>query len=107
MDKHSDPKMGARPLKRAIQNLIEDKLAEEVLSGKIQAGDRVQADFEAGEFSYKDALKKWRNESAESFDDAETKPKRTIDQIRSYMKGGSSVPEGISTVDYIRSLREE
>ncbi|MBQ9437278.1 MAG: ATP-dependent Clp protease ATP-binding subunit [Lachnospiraceae bacterium] len=56
VDKHSDPKMGARPLKRAIQNLIEDKLAEEVLSGKIQAGDRVQADFEAGEVVFKNAL---------------------------------------------------
>jgi len=36
-----DEKYGARPLRRAIQNKIEDKLAEEILSGKIKAGDTV------------------------------------------------------------------
>lgn len=38
-----DPKYGARPLKRAIQNKIEDLMAEEILSGRIHAGDRVSA----------------------------------------------------------------
>ena len=41
VDKYSDLKMGARPLKRAIQTTIEDALAEEVLAGKIKAGDMV------------------------------------------------------------------
>ena len=36
-----DEKYGARPLKRAIQNCIEDKLAEEILEGKIKQGDSV------------------------------------------------------------------
>lgn len=36
-----DPKYGARPLKRAIQNRIEDAMAEEILEGKIKSGDRV------------------------------------------------------------------
>ncbi|WP_024865285.1 ATP-dependent Clp protease ATP-binding subunit [Butyrivibrio sp. FCS014] len=36
--KHSDAKMGARPLKRAIQSVIEDQLAEELLKGTITAG---------------------------------------------------------------------
>ena len=36
--KHSDAKMGARPLKRAIQSTIEDALAEELLKGNITAG---------------------------------------------------------------------
>ncbi len=36
-----DPKYGARPLKRKIQNLIEDALAEEILDGKIKKGDTV------------------------------------------------------------------
>ena len=40
-EKGYDKKYGARPLKRAIQNNIEDSLAEEILSGKIQASDRV------------------------------------------------------------------
>ncbi|WP_026668965.1 ATP-dependent Clp protease ATP-binding subunit [Butyrivibrio sp. AE3006] len=34
--KYSDPKMGARPLKRAIQSVIEDAMAEELLRGNIK-----------------------------------------------------------------------
>ena len=36
-----DHQLSARPLRRAIQNLLEDKLAEAVLDGKIKAGDEV------------------------------------------------------------------
>lgn len=36
-----DSKYGARPLKRAIQTQIEDKMAEEILEGKIHSGDKV------------------------------------------------------------------
>ena len=36
-----DPVYGARPLRRAIQNLLEDGLAEAVLDGKVKAGDKV------------------------------------------------------------------
>ena len=36
-----DPKYGARPLRRKIQNEIEDKLAEEVLSGSVKKGGTV------------------------------------------------------------------
>ncbi len=39
--KHSDAKMGARPLKRAIQSTIEDAMAEELLRGNITAGMNV------------------------------------------------------------------
>ena len=49
VEKYSEPKMGARPLKRAVQNVIEDKLAEEVLSGNIKAGDKVTAGIKNGE----------------------------------------------------------
>lgn len=41
IEKHSDAKMGARPLKRAIQSDIEDAMAEELLRGNIKAGDQV------------------------------------------------------------------
>ena len=37
-----DSKYGARPLRRAIQNQIEDALANEILEGKIKRGDIVQ-----------------------------------------------------------------
>ena len=33
-----DVTYGARPLKRAIQNMVEDKIAEAILDGKIQKG---------------------------------------------------------------------
>ena len=39
--KHSDAKMGARPLKRAIQSAIEDAMAEELLRGNIKANSDV------------------------------------------------------------------
>lgn len=43
--KYSDAKMGARPLKRAIQSVVENQLAEEILAGHIKAGDTVSAGF--------------------------------------------------------------
>ena len=43
VDKYTDLKMGARPLKRAIQTEIEDAIAEEILSGKIKEGQKVRA----------------------------------------------------------------
>lgn len=43
VEKHSDKKMGARPLKRAIQSLVEDALAEEILRGNVKPGDMVTA----------------------------------------------------------------
>ena len=43
VDKYSERKMGARPMKRAIQTVIEDALAEEILQKKIVPGDTVVA----------------------------------------------------------------
>ncbi|KAI4453782.1 atp-dependent clp protease [Holotrichia oblita] len=43
-----DTNFGARPLRRAIQNKIEDKLAEEILDGKIKEGDSITADYVDG-----------------------------------------------------------
>jgi len=39
-----DPNFGARPLKRAIQKLIQDPLALKILDGEILHGDHVVAD---------------------------------------------------------------
>lgn len=36
-----DPEYGARPIRRALQKEIEDRLAEALLSGQIQLGDTV------------------------------------------------------------------
>ena len=51
--KSYDPKYGARPLKRAIQNRIEDRLAEELLNGQIKAGDKVTMSLQKGEILLK------------------------------------------------------
>ncbi len=56
VDKGYDEKYGARPLRRAIQNHVEDKLADSILEGLFKAGDNIVAS--AGEngiyFSVKD-----------------------------------------------------
>ena len=41
-----DPIYGARPLRRAIQNSIEDPLSELVLSGKLMPNQRVELDLD-------------------------------------------------------------
>jgi ATP-dependent Clp protease ATP-binding subunit ClpB len=48
-----DPAFGARPLKRAIQKLLEDPLALKILEGDIQSGDHILADANrSGEFTF-------------------------------------------------------
>jgi ATP-dependent Clp protease ATP-binding subunit ClpC len=41
-----NPAYGARPLRRAVMRLLEDSLAEEVLSGRIKDGDAVEVDVD-------------------------------------------------------------
>lgn len=43
--KYADNKMGARPLKRALQSVVEDALAEEILAKRVQPGDTVSAGY--------------------------------------------------------------
>lgn len=47
-----DAQNGARPLKRAIQRRIEDRLSEEVLLGRIRNGQRVAVDYVDGKFAF-------------------------------------------------------
>ncbi len=51
-EKGFDPKFGARPLKRAIQSQVEDALAEEILSGRVAAGDTVAAKMTNGKIKF-------------------------------------------------------
>ena len=44
IDKGYDKKYGARPLKRALQNEIEDKMAEQILMGNVKLGDHIKVD---------------------------------------------------------------
>ncbi|AWR20762.1 ATP-dependent Clp protease ATP-binding subunit [Aurantimicrobium photophilum] len=47
-----DPALGARPLRRAMQAEVEDKLSEKILEGQLAAGDHVHVDFIGGEFVF-------------------------------------------------------
>ncbi|MBJ25942.1 MAG: Clp protease ClpC [Flavobacteriaceae bacterium] len=49
IEKGYDRKYGARPLNRAIQNYIEDLLAENVVANKIKEGDNILLDHKKGE----------------------------------------------------------
>ncbi|HWR22966.1 MAG TPA: ATP-dependent Clp protease ATP-binding subunit [Feifaniaceae bacterium] len=47
-----DPTYGARPLRRAIQHQVEDSLSEEILSGRVQLGDSVEAVMQDGKLCW-------------------------------------------------------
>ena len=51
-DKGFDENYGARPLRRAIQNEIEDPLSEQMLEGKVKDGAVVTCDFSDGQFTF-------------------------------------------------------
>ena len=48
-----DKEYGARPLKRVIQRLVEDKLSEALLEGKIKSGERIKIDASNGKIQFK------------------------------------------------------
>jgi ATP-dependent Clp protease ATP-binding subunit ClpB len=50
-----DPVYGARPLKRAIQNQLENPLAKEILSGRFGPKDTIRVDARDGVFSFEKA----------------------------------------------------
>jgi ATP-dependent Clp protease ATP-binding subunit ClpC len=52
VEKYADDKMGARPLKRAIQSVIENPLSEKLLAEEFTAGMTVTAGFRGGEVTF-------------------------------------------------------
>ena len=52
-----DPAYGARPMKRAIQRLIQDPLALKILDGEVKPGDEIEVDADAktGEMKFQSA----------------------------------------------------
>ena len=44
---------GARPLRRVIQNSVEDALSEELLKGDIKLGDKVEMYMNEGKFAFR------------------------------------------------------
>ncbi len=60
VDKGYDEKYGARPLRRTIQNELEDNIAEKILEGKIKEGNKVKVTVKDGklDFSVKRGINK-------------------------------------------------
>ena len=52
LEKGTDIKFGARPLRRAIQRYIEDELSEMILRNTLQDGQNVKIDFENDELKF-------------------------------------------------------
>jgi ATP-dependent Clp protease ATP-binding subunit ClpC len=50
-----DPTLGARPLRRAVQREVEDKLSEQILHGQLLNASHVKVDFVNGEFVFENA----------------------------------------------------
>jgi len=53
-EKGYDPKYGARPLRRAVQTLVEDPLAEALLKGEIREGTQVSLGVKDGKVTFKE-----------------------------------------------------
>ncbi|HEY5716671.1 MAG TPA: ATP-dependent chaperone ClpB [Psychromonas sp.] len=52
VDAGYDPVYGARPLKRAIQQLLENSLAQDILSGRLQPGKEIRVDVQDGKMTF-------------------------------------------------------
>lgn len=52
VEKGTDAKYGARPLKRAMQTELEDKLAEAILNGEVKEGDHVEVGLSKKEIKF-------------------------------------------------------
>ena len=64
-DKGYDPAFGARPLKRAIQKYVEDKIAEKIVNGHIKEGDTILVDLVKEEIVIKTRKKKIKDSDKE------------------------------------------
>jgi ATP-dependent Clp protease ATP-binding subunit ClpC len=47
-----EPALGARPLRRAVQREIEDKISEQILQGELKNSSHIKVDFVGGEFVF-------------------------------------------------------
>jgi ATP-dependent Clp protease ATP-binding subunit ClpC len=47
-----EPSLGARPLRRAVQREIEDKISEQILQGELKNSIHIMVDFVGGEFVF-------------------------------------------------------
>ncbi|MBN2073639.1 MAG: ATP-dependent Clp protease ATP-binding subunit [Actinobacteria bacterium] len=62
LEKGYNPSMGARPMRRAIQNLVEDPISERIINGRIKSGQKVIVSSAGGEMQFE--VKKLSSSSA-------------------------------------------
>jgi ATP-dependent Clp protease ATP-binding subunit ClpC len=54
LEKGYDPKYGARPLRRTIQRMVEDRLADLFLEGRFKGGAKVEIEPEDDQLSFRE-----------------------------------------------------
>ncbi len=76
-----DAEYGARPLRRAIQQQVEDTLSEEILSGRVNLGDALIADVEDGKLVFRkaEADRLEKNPESENQNELSTETEKTIE----------------------------
>jgi ATP-dependent Clp protease ATP-binding subunit ClpC len=52
-----EPSLGARPLRRAVQREIEDRISEQILQGELKNSSHIVVDFANGEFTFASKLR--------------------------------------------------
>jgi ATP-dependent Clp protease ATP-binding subunit ClpC len=52
-----EPALGARPLRRAVQREIEDRISEQILQGELKNSSHIVVDFDNGEFTFASKLR--------------------------------------------------
>ena len=65
-DKGYDPVFGARPLKRVIQQKLQNALATEILKGRLSAGHAIKIDFSDGDFQFQQPINENSQVSSEA-----------------------------------------
>ena len=104
LEKGYDPQYGARPLRRAIQNELEDFLADEYLEGHIKNNDRILLDINDGKPVVKKAEKKKKQKNTTNtlqtkLDDfsfeGDTYKVKTFQEITRLEKNGGVVYESV------------
>jgi ATP-dependent Clp protease ATP-binding subunit ClpC len=85
-----NPTYGARPLRRAIQRLLEDALAETVLQGLFKDGDTIEATLDGETIKFEKSAKKPETEKPEKADKAEKSDKSKKSDDKSLEEAASA-----------------
>jgi ATP-dependent Clp protease ATP-binding subunit ClpC len=85
-----NPTYGARPLRRAIQRLLEDALAETVLQGLFKDGDTIEATLDGETIKFEKSAKKPETEKPEKTDKAEKSDKSKKSDDKSLEEAASA-----------------